>query len=150
MAHNLNFNEQTQKFSFFSVQQKAWHNLGQIVQDYPTSAEALQFAGLDFTVNKAPNIHRLPDGKEVISKTSFFTYRSDNGAILGDKLGTDYQIVQNTDAFNFFDEIVGGDGIFYETAGALGAGERIFITAKLPDYIKVGSNDLIEKYLVRP
>jgi len=47
----------------------------------------------------------------------------------------------------FFDAIVGGDGIMYETAGALGKGERIFITAKLPDYIKVGNDDLIEKYL---
>ncbi|CAA9199500.1 hypothetical protein FLACOL7796_02752 [Flavobacterium collinsii] len=26
-------------------------------------------------------------------------------------------------------------------------GERIFITAKLPDYIRVGNDDLIEKYL---
>jgi len=25
MAHNLNFNEQTGNYSFFSVQQKAWH-----------------------------------------------------------------------------------------------------------------------------
>lgn len=147
MAHNINFNEKTGKHSFFSVQQKAWHNLGQIVQDYPTSKEALTFAGLDFEVTKAPNIHRLPDGNDVISETSFFTYRNDNNAVLGDKLGADYQVVQNTDAFNFFDEIVGGDGIQYETAGALGAGERIFITAKLPDYIRVGSDDLIEKYL---
>jgi len=147
MAHNIHFNEETGKHSFFSVQEKAWHNLGQIVQDYPTSAEALTFAGLDFSVEKAPNIHRLPDGGEIVSKSSFFTYRTDNGAILGDKLGADYQIVQNTQAFNFFDEIVGGDGIMYETAGALGEGERIFITAKLPDYIKVGNNDLIEKYL---
>jgi len=56
-------------------------------------------------------------------------------------------VVQNVDAFSFFDAIVGGDGIMYETAGALGNGERIFITAKLPDYIKVGNDDLIEKYL---
>jgi len=29
----------------------------------------------------------------------------------------------------------------------LGKGERIFITAKLPDYIKVGKDDLIEQYV---
>jgi phage/plasmid-like protein (TIGR03299 family) len=147
MAHNIHYNEQTKKHSFFSRQEKAWHGLGQIVQDYPTSVEALQFAGLDFDVRKAPNTHRLPDGREVISRTSFFTYRTDTGAILGDKLGADYQIVQNTDAFAFFDEIVGGDGIMYETAGALHDGQRVFITAKLPDYIKVGNADFIEKYL---
>jgi len=147
MAHNINFNEKTGQHSFFSVQQKAWHGLGQIVEGYPTSKEALQLAGLDFEVVKMPNIHRLADGTETVSNSSFFTHRTDNGAILGDKVGTDYNIVQNTDAFSFFDAIVGGDGIQYETAGALGKGERIFITAKLPDYIKVGSDDLIEKYL---
>ena len=63
-------------------------------------------------------------------------------------VGKDYHIVQNIDAFAFFDSIVGGkDGILYETAGALGKGEKIFITAKLPDYIHVGKSDLIEQYL---
>lgn len=56
-------------------------------------------------------------------------------------------MVQNIDAFSFFDAIVGGDGIQYETAGALNKGEKCFITAKLPDYIRVGNNDLIEQYL---
>jgi phage/plasmid-like protein (TIGR03299 family) len=74
------------------------------------------------------------------------TIRTDTEQVLG-VVGKDYQIIQNTEAFTFFDAIVGGDGIQYETAGALGKGERIFITAKLPDYIRVGSNDLIEKYL---
>ncbi len=147
MAHNINFNEQTGQHSFFSVKEKAWHGLGQIIEGYPTSKEALQLAGLDFDVKKMPNIHRLVDGTETISDTSFFTYRTDNGAVLGDKLGTDYKIIQNTDAFTFFDSIVGGDGVMYETAGALNKGEKIFITAKLPDYIKVGTDDLIEKYI---
>jgi len=149
MAHNLNFNKDTGKYSFFSVQEKAWHGLGQIVTDYPTSAEAIIHSGLDYQVLKEPNTHRLPSGLEVRSDSSFFTYRSDNEAILGGKVGKDYHIVQNTDAFSFFDAIVGGtDGILYETAGALGKGERIFITAKLPDYIRVGNgDDVTEKYI---
>jgi len=147
MAHNINFNEQTGQHSFFSVKEKAWHGLGQIVEGYPTSREALQLAGLDFNVIKLPNIHRLQDGREIVSDNSFFTYRADTGDILGDKLGGDYNIVQNGEAFSFFDAIVGGDGMQYETAGALGKGEKIFITAKLPGYIKVGNDDFIEKYL---
>jgi len=149
MAHNLNFNEQTGNYSFFSVQQKAWHGLGQIVQEYPTSAEAIQFAGLDYEIAKRPNKHELPSGKSILSKSSFFTYRTDNENVLGSSVGKDYHIIQNREAFAFFDAIVGGgEGIAYETAGALGDGERIFITAKLPDYIRVGNgDDITEKYI---
>ena len=148
MAHNLNFNEQTGQYSFFSVKETAWHGLGQIVQEYPNSRDALRFAGLDYEVGKLPNKHVFPDGKEIISDTSFFTYRKDTDEILGSSVGKEYKVVQNADAFSFFDAIVGGEeGILYETAGALGKGERIFITAKLPGYIKVGSDDLIEKYI---
>jgi hypothetical protein len=37
MAHNLNYNSRTDKHSFFSVKEKAWHGLGTIVESYPTS-----------------------------------------------------------------------------------------------------------------
>jgi phage/plasmid-like protein (TIGR03299 family) len=164
MAHNLNFNEQTGKHSFFSVKEKAWHGLGQIIQDYPTSAEAIKFAGLDYNVEKRklftydnennianpdvdiiiPEIPACRQGREV--PNFYATMRTDTEQVLG-VVGKDYEVVQNKNAFSFFDAIVGGDGIIYETAGALGKGERIFITAKLPDYIKVGKDDLIEKYL---
>jgi phage/plasmid-like protein (TIGR03299 family) len=148
MAHNLNYNEDTQKTSFMSVKEKAWHGLGQVIEQYPTSAEALIQAGLNFDVVKRPNIHPLPSGVNIISENSYFTFRTDTEAVLGDKIGRDYEVVQNTEAFSFFDSIVGGkDGVLYETAGALGQGEIIFITAKLPDYIRVGRNDCIEKYL---
>lgn len=158
MAHNIFFNEHTGKYSFFSVKEKAWHGLGQVVADYPTSAEAIQHAGLDYEVAKTPlytkgtGIIETPEGMEAggeeISVPDYFaTIRTDNNTALG-VVGKDYQIIQNKDAFSFFDAIVGGDeGILYETAGALGKGERIFITAKLPGYISVGKDDLIEKYL---
>ena len=156
MAHNLNFNEQTGQHSFFSVQQKAWHGLGRIVQDYPTSAEAIQFAGLDYEVIKTElftqgrattdNNGEIEEGAILPVPNFFATQRTDTNTVLG-VVGKDYEIVQNRDAFAFFDSIIGGNGIMYETAGALGKGERIFITAKLPNYIKVGNDDLIEQYL---
>lgn len=159
MAHNLYYNQQTQKHSFFSVKEKAWHSLGTIIENYPTSAEALQFAGLNYTVEKRPlytldNINfdllnALADEiePEVNVPNYYATIRTDTEEVLG-VVGKDYQIVQNTEAFSFFDSIVGNDkGIKYETAGALGNGERIFITAKLPEYIRIGKDDLIEQFL---
>lgn len=159
MAHNLNFNSRTGNYSFFSVKQKAWHGLGQIVEDYPTSEEAIRHAGLDYEVIKAPlftkgsGISETSQGIEITDTeldvpNYFANIRTDNNAVLG-VVGKDYQIVQNREAFSFFDAIVGGgEGILYETAGALGNGERIFITAKLPDYIRVGNgDDVTEKYI---
>lgn len=149
MAHNINTNELTGKQAFFSVRQPAWHGLGQVVQDYPTSREAIAFAGLDYTVVKAPIFAKGAD--PLISfavPEQYATMRTDTNAVFG-VVGKDYQIVQNSDAFAFFDAIVGGgDGILYETAGALGNGQRIFITAKLPGYIRVGNgDDVTEKYI---
>lgn len=156
MAHHLNFNEATQKHSFFSVKEKAWHNLGQIITDYPTSAEAIKHAALDYLVEKRPLFTYDSENQrgktdliipEIEVNNFFATVRTDTDQVLG-VVGKDYHIVQNIDAFAFFDSIVGGkDGILYETAGALGNGEKIFITAKLPEYIRVGKNDLIEQYL---
>lgn len=159
MAHNINYNEKTGRYSFFSVQQKAWHGLGQIVEQYPTSEEAIRHAGLDYEVVKSPlftkgsGITETADGIEIGSNelevpNCFANIRTDNNTVLG-VVGKDYHIVQNREAFSFFDAIVGGgEGILYETAGALGKGERIFITAKLPDYIRVGNgDDVTEKYI---
>jgi phage/plasmid-like protein (TIGR03299 family) len=159
MAHNLNFNERTGHYSFFSVKEKAWHNLGRIVEDYPTSAAAIKYAGLDYEVirtslyARGANIIETASGIEIRDEelqvpNYYANIRSDNNAVLG-VVGKDYQIVQNREAFAFFDAIVGGgEGILYETAGALGNGERIFITAKLPGYIRVGNgDDVTEKYI---
>jgi phage/plasmid-like protein (TIGR03299 family) len=165
MAHNLNYNPKTEKYSYFSVKQKAWHGLGTIIEDYPTSAEAIKYAGLDYTVEKRPlftvngenfEIFNDPETDEymtdfepnILVPDYYTTMRTDTDEVLG-VVGKDYHVVQNIDAFSFFDGIVGGkDGILYETAGALNEnGNRIFITAKLPEYIKVGKSDLIEQFL---
>jgi len=146
MSHNINFNSNTNRHSFFSVKEKAWHGLGQIVQDYPTSEEAIKFAGLDYEVVKKP-LYVNPQLELIPIKTHSATVRTDTAQILG-VVGSKYEIVQNKTAFTFFDSLVqDGSGIKYETAGALGNGERIFITAKLPDVIRIGRNDDIEQFI---
>ena len=94
MAHNINFNERTGRYSFFSVQQKAWHGLGQIVEQYPTSEEAIKHAGLDYEVVKSPlftkgsGIIETAKGIEIGSSelevpNYFANIRTDNNAVLG-------------------------------------------------------------------
>lgn len=131
-----------------NIKPKVWQVLGKTIIKCTNSAEAIAEAGLDFTVLKRPNIHPLPSGLNIISDNSYYTFRTDTEAILGDKVGSDYEVIQNTESFGFFDSIVKEyGGIHYETAGALGFGAVTFITAKLPDYIRVGRNDMIEQYL---
>ncbi len=152
IAHNITFNERAGEYSFFSVNEKPWWELGKVISDYPNSREALIEAHLDYEVVKEPiyttsfNSDGQPMDVTKRIKTHYATIRKDTADVLG-VVGKNYQIVQNVEAFAFFDAIVGGDGIQYETAGALGNGEKVFITAKLQEYIKVGREDLIEQYL---
>jgi hypothetical protein len=49
--HNLNFNNDTRKYSFISAKEPAWHHLGQILDHVFTAKEAIEFRGLDFTLD---------------------------------------------------------------------------------------------------
>ena len=147
MSDNINFNEQTGKYAYYGVKDPAWHLKGHTSGVYENSGEVLVKSQLDFTVAMNNNRHLFPSGKEVVSSTSFFTYRTDSEKVLGSHVSKDYTIVQNIDAFAFMDSIVGASNIRYETAGALGNGEIVFITAKLPKHIQVLGQDTIEQYI---
>lgn len=144
MAHNLN--KVGDKVAFASTyengNQKAWHGLGTYVDSPMGVQDALLLGGLDFKVEKEPL--KRPSGE--VSKFSVSTVRTDTGVELG-TVGPEYKIVQNTDAFAFFD-IMSNGHVQIETVGALGAGERVFITGKLPHKILVGREDLTEMYMV--
>ena len=62
MSHNLHFDENTDKYSFFSVKEKAWHGLGQILDVHPTSEQAIRQASLDYEVVKAPAFYSYKSG----------------------------------------------------------------------------------------
>ena len=144
MAHNLN--ENNGKVSFASTQ-PAWHGLGTIVKEAMTSKEAIELGGLGYEVVKE-KIYADIAGKKIEIPDQYATIRKDNNVPLG-VVGSRYEIVQNADSFVFFDAIVGQGQAIFETAGALGKGERIFVTAKMPNYIRIaGTDDITEVFVV--
>ena len=123
--------------TMFSVREKPWHGLGTIVQEAPTSRDALHLAGLDWTVRQEPVIYKEQDSGY------FMNIRSTDDKVLG-VVGGRYKPVQNVDAFNFVDGLI-GEGVTYETAGSLSTGKRIWLLAKMPD-IKI-LDDVVEPYM---
>ena len=123
--------------TMFSVREKPWHGLGTIVQEAPTSREALGLAGLDWTVRQEPVIYKGQDSGY------FMNIRSTDDKVLG-VVGGRYKPVQNVDAFDFVDGLV-GEGVTYETAGSLSTGKRIWLLAKMPD-VKI-LDDVVEPYM---
>lgn len=84
-------------------------------------------------------------------KTNYATYRTDTLDVLG-VVGNRYEPVQNYVAIDFIFNVLSNQDIIHpkdiiiETAGVLGKGERIFVTAKLPDFII--AKDLINNYIL--
>jgi phage/plasmid-like protein (TIGR03299 family) len=105
-------------------------------------------ARLDYTVVKKP-LKAIISGRHYADvPNAFATVRTDTNVVLG-VVGSRYEPVQNRDAFNFFDPLVDRDEAIYHTAGVLNRGEKIWLLAKLPDYIRVGKKgDPIEKYIL--
>ena len=125
--------------SMVYTREKPWHGLGTKVEEAPSSADALRLAGLDWRVEQK-NI-QLCGGSKVPGYKA--NVRSTDGKVLG-VVSDRYRIVQNADAFEFTDSIIGGD-VRYETAGSLNGGKKIWLLAKLPETEIAG--DKTEPYL---
>lgn len=124
--------------SGFMTREKAWHGLGTIVQEAPTSADAIRFAELDWNVIQQPvfvNGNEVPNYKANV--------RDKDNSVLG-IVTNKYKIVQNSEAFDFTDSLL-GQGVRYETAGSLKNGKTIWLLAKT-DNIKI-LGDEIEPYM---
>ncbi|MFN0158341.1 MAG: DUF932 domain-containing protein [Bacteroidota bacterium] len=124
-----------------------WKNIGVELDNPATANEAMEAAGLNYTVVKKPlkDIPGLnyPDD----ASDRWAIVRTDTADVLG-IVGESYEPIQNRDAFSFLDTLVDNREAIYDTAGILGRGERVWMLVKLPGGIKVRGNDLINKYLL--
>jgi len=124
------------------IEPSPWRRLGIELNHPETARDAIKMAGLDYTVVKKPVA--LKTG---FRQDAYATVRTDNDKVMG-VVNERYEPIQNIDAFTFFDAMVAEGAAAYEMAGTLGKGEHIWILARLPGYIKVHGNDIVNKYLL--
>lgn len=125
--------------SMMYVREVPWHGLGTKVNDAPTSKEAIKLAGLDWNVN--PTVIYDANGKEISGYKA--NMRDSDQSILG-IVSDRYQIVQNSEAFEFTDSLL-DEGVVYETAGSLRDGKQIWLLARMPSTTILG--DDVDPYL---
>jgi len=132
--------------------ERPWHGLGKSVSKGITAEKMIQEAGLDWKVELRP----ARGAKEINRKKEYSRYEvvrlprlnTKEAEVLFGVVGRRYKLLQNTEAFKFFDPIVGQDKAYFETAGALGEGERIWVMARMPEAMEIVRGDDCFRYLL--
>lgn len=150
--------------------ERAWHGLGQVVDEPMFVKDALKLCHADYNVGLQPVIalsdelrNAMDNGefinaamlKDLLIGNTMATMRLDSNKSLG-IVSDKYGIVQNEDAFKFVDMFCSGkfaerdNTPVIETCGVLGNGERVFVTAKFPKSIVLDAkrDDLVDMYVV--
>ena len=147
MPHDLEMLANGQASMFYNMETGVpWHNMGKGVVGVATASEAIEAANLGWTVEKRPIWSRKSDGSFEIIPDRYEVVRTTDDKTLG-VVGKDYRPIQNFEAFEFFDNLVDSGEAKYDTAGALGGGKRIWLTAQVGDDIQVAGQDSHRLYL---
>ena len=145
MAHNL-MNE-----TMLYVGKTPWHGLGKALEIPPSTEDALRLSGLDWYVHKEELLLSKDELMDTTIGSGYYAtwrYDSDMNKVILGSVSERYEVVQNKEAFQPFDEVLLNYDYTYETAGALGSGERIWILAKSPNKYQVGNDEMNEYVLL--
>lgn len=127
-----------------------WHGLGTQVSDDITTDGMMEAAGLDWSVTKQPMYYMddLGEMGEVPGKSALV--RSSDNKVM-DIVGSDWNPVQNAEAFDFFREFVDAGDMKMHTAGSLKDGKMVWALAKVNDGFTIKTDqgeDSVESYLL--
>jgi phage/plasmid-like protein (TIGR03299 family) len=151
MSHGI-----TSSDNMYSVRELPWHGLGAVLDEYPRSIdEALETAGLGWRVTHGDVLvvkraawtddFGIGHPADLIPARGFkANLREDTGEVLG-IVSDEYEVVDNIDAFRFLDALIGSE-MYFETAGSLWGGRRVWCLARLPEYVELGG-DLSATYI---
>jgi len=150
MGHGL-----TSSDSMMSVRGLPWHGLGAVLEEPPNSIDdALEKSGLGWRVRQGDLlVVRRPEWTDDFGRqhpaelaaaetADGCVYRAnlreDTCQLLG-IVSDDYKVVSNRDAFAFLDALIGSE-LQFETAGSLHGGRRVWVLARLPEWVEVGGD----------
>ena len=133
----------------FTNNKKAWHGLGNVVEEkiYSTT-EAIKLAGLDWSVVKEPVYIFNPDGTKTLVENVNAVVRDSDRTILG-SVSDRYELLQNKDAFSFFEPFLHEKDVYISSAISLFNGRKIVICAQIEDNTReIVKNDPIRGHLI--
>ena len=128
---------------FIGRREPAWHRLGEVfpADEKMTASEAMARADILFGIDKHPQIVRMTDGTE-LETDSFAVVREptsdDNVHRVLATVGKEWTAIQAKDLGKMLDPI--SNRFPVETAGAIGKGEKIFITLDAGDSAIAGED----------
>ena len=141
MAHELEIVDGKAQMAYVGA--LPWHGLGTKVEGDITPDQFQKVAGLDWTVEKQDmytvNGVKIPN-KQALVRTS------DNTVL--DTVGSGWNPVQNSEAFNFFQEYVMAGDMEMHTAGSLKDGQLVWALAKTNESFELFKGDVTENYFL--
>lgn len=144
MAHEIQSND-----SLLLHTNRAWHGLGEVIQEDLTAVEACRRAKMSWEVEPWTLTATGPNG-ETIEVPDFVANVRVDGADLRSVLGVvtrDYRVCQNLQLAELADEVACSGKVVIESCGSIRGGKRVWFLARGGAY-EVGGRDKVESYML--
>lgn len=142
MAHNIEIVDGKAQMAY--VGETPWHGLGREVPSDLTPEQMLDAAGINWEVEKIKAYAKV-GGKNIDVGRSALVRKSDNKIL--DIVSNDWNPVQNSEAFEFFNDFIAEGDMEMHTAGSLADGQIVWALAKVKDGFDLFGGDEVESYL---
>lgn len=147
MAHELEMIDGQAQMAY--VGEVPWHGLGVKVDPNISSKEMMKASGLDWGVYKAPLKYGFGISEIEVPNQQALV-RDQDGKLLS-IVGSNWNPVQNSEAFDFFHDFVEAGDMQMHTAGSLKGGEIVWALAKVDNGFTLKTSngeDTVESYLL--
>lgn len=144
MAHAIEIVDGVANMAY--VGEVPWHGLGKRVPGDVSPEQMLKAANLDWTVEKRPMFFSDNNGSPVMTKAQALVRSTDSKVLT--VVTEKWNPVQNSEAFEFFNDFVHAGDMEMHTAGSLKGGTIVWGMAQIKESFELFGGDKVEGYLL--